>query len=103
MVTLLSYLRIRCQLVDFHRPTGPGGTHPDLFKWVLNYFENSVGGEFTPPLYLQHQGNNYILCFVDLFGIKKSKLYIKKYCSSQDFWQSRRSFSIFLLVIPEIC
>ncbi|XP_025833539.1 ubiquitin carboxyl-terminal hydrolase ZUFSP isoform X2 [Agrilus planipennis] len=55
VVTLLSFLKIRCQLVDFHRPTGPGGTHPELFRWVLRYFENSVGGEFVAPLYLQHQ------------------------------------------------
>lgn len=62
VVTLLSFLRIRCDLIDFHRPTGPGGTHPELFKWVLKYFENGVGGEFTAPLYLQHQGKtlNYI-------------------------------------------
>ncbi|KAJ8963876.1 hypothetical protein NQ314_005312 [Rhamnusium bicolor] len=49
VVTLLSFLRIKCQLVDFHRPTGPGGSHPDLFNWVLKYFESSVGGEFTAP------------------------------------------------------
>lgn len=66
VVTLLSYLRIRCQLVDFHRPTGPGGTHPDLFKWVLNYFENSVGGEFTPPLYLQHQGHSRTIMGIEV-------------------------------------
>jgi hypothetical protein len=57
VVTLLSFLRIKCQLVDFHRPTGPGGAHPELFNWVMKYFENGIGGEFTPPLYLQHQGN----------------------------------------------
>lgn len=44
----------RCQLVDFHKPTGPDGTHPELFLWVLRYFHN--GGDFIPPLYLQHQG-----------------------------------------------
>lgn len=56
VVTLLSFLRIKCQLVDFHQPTGPNGTHPEMFNWVLKYFENSIGGEFIPPLYLQHQG-----------------------------------------------
>lgn len=54
VVTLLSSLRIRCQLVDFHKPTGPDGSHPELFLWVLRYFQN--GGDFIPPLYLQHQG-----------------------------------------------
>lgn len=56
METLLSFLRLRCDFVHFHRPSGPGGTHPELYKWVLKYFENGVGGDFTPPLYLQHQG-----------------------------------------------
>lgn len=65
MVTLLSFLRIRCDLIDFHRPTGPGGTHPELFKWVLKYFESGIGGEFTAPLYLQHQGNCF--CCVEVF------------------------------------
>lgn len=60
VVTLLSFLRIRCQLVDFHRPTGPSGTHPDLFRWVLKYFEQSR--DFTPPLYLQHQGIVVLNC-----------------------------------------
>ncbi|KAL3273955.1 hypothetical protein HHI36_015378 [Cryptolaemus montrouzieri] len=66
VVTLLSFLRIKCQLVDFHRPTGPGGTHPEMFNWVLKYFENSVGGEFTPPLYLQHQGHSRTIMGIEI-------------------------------------
>nr|XP_008196849.1 PREDICTED: zinc finger with UFM1-specific peptidase domain protein isoform X1 [Tribolium castaneum]XP_975082.2 PREDICTED: zinc finger with UFM1-specific peptidase domain protein isoform X1 [Tribolium castaneum] len=66
VVTLLSFLRIKCQLVDFHRPTGPGGTHPELFTWVLKYFENSVGGEFVPPLYLQHQGHSRTIMGIEV-------------------------------------
>ncbi|XP_063903815.1 zinc finger-containing ubiquitin peptidase 1-like [Zophobas morio] len=66
VVTLLSFLRIKCQLVDFHRPTGPGGSHPELFNWVLKYFENSVGGEFTPPLYLQHQGHSRTIMGIEV-------------------------------------
>ncbi|XP_050304424.1 zinc finger-containing ubiquitin peptidase 1-like isoform X2 [Anthonomus grandis grandis] len=66
VVTLLSFLRIRCQLVDFHRPTGPGGSHPELFKWVLNYFESSAGGEFTAPLYLQHQGHSRTIMGIEV-------------------------------------
>ncbi|XP_019771371.1 zinc finger-containing ubiquitin peptidase 1 isoform X2 [Dendroctonus ponderosae] len=66
VVTLLSFLRIRCQLVDFHRSTGPGGSHPELFKWVLNYFESCVGGEFTPPLYLQHQGHSRTIIGIEV-------------------------------------
>lgn len=53
IVTVLSWLRINCQLVDFHRPTSADG-HPELFNYVLRYFEDPKA--HTPPLYLQHQG-----------------------------------------------
>ncbi|KAJ8923356.1 hypothetical protein NQ315_001914 [Exocentrus adspersus] len=66
VVTLLSFLRIKCQLVDFHRPTGPGGAHPELFNWVLRYFESSSGGEFTAPLYLQHQGHSRTIMGIEV-------------------------------------
>ncbi|XP_055600752.1 zinc finger-containing ubiquitin peptidase 1-like [Uranotaenia lowii] len=56
IVTVLSWLRIRCELVDFHRPTSPDGRHPELFNWVLRYFEEPR--IHTPPLYLQHQGHS---------------------------------------------
>ncbi|XP_039287859.1 zinc finger-containing ubiquitin peptidase 1 isoform X1 [Nilaparvata lugens] len=56
LVTVLSSLRIRCQLVDFHRPTSPNGSHPELFNWVLEYFQ--ANDDFKPPLYLQHQGHS---------------------------------------------
>lgn len=55
IVTVLSWLRINCQLVDFHRPT-QGGGHPELFNYVLQYFEEPRA--HTPPLYLQHQGDS---------------------------------------------
>ncbi|XP_052751159.1 zinc finger-containing ubiquitin peptidase 1-like [Galleria mellonella] len=57
VVTVLSSLRIRCQLIDFHKPTGADGSHPALFDWVLRYFENDPNG-FKAPLYLQHQGHS---------------------------------------------
>ncbi|CAG9817600.1 unnamed protein product [Phaedon cochleariae] len=66
VVTLFSFLHIKCQLVDFHQPTGAAGSHPELFSWVLKYFENSVGGEFTPPLYLQHQGHSRTIMGVEV-------------------------------------
>lgn len=53
VVTLLSSLRINCQLIDFHRPTTSDGCHPELFEWVFRYFEER---KQQPPLYLQHQG-----------------------------------------------
>lgn len=65
VVTLLSSLRIKCQLVDFHKPTGPEGSHPELFLWVLRYFQN--GGDFIPPLYLQHQGHSRTVMGVEQF------------------------------------
>ncbi|XP_059616386.1 zinc finger-containing ubiquitin peptidase 1-like isoform X2 [Phlebotomus argentipes] len=54
--TVLSWLRINCLIVDFHRPTSSDGRHPELFNWVLKYFEEPR--IHTPPLYLQHQGHS---------------------------------------------
>lgn len=54
IVTVLSWLRLQCTLVDFHRPTSSDGRHPELFNWVKNYFDEPR--IHTPPLYLQHQG-----------------------------------------------
>ncbi|XP_044281912.1 zinc finger-containing ubiquitin peptidase 1 isoform X2 [Varanus komodoensis] len=60
--SLLTSLRIKCQIIDFHQPTGPSGTHPRLFEWILNYYssdkENNAKVNCTskPPVYLQHQG-----------------------------------------------
>lgn len=56
IVTVLSWLRLQCTLVDFHRPTSSDGRHPELFNWVKSYFEEPR--IHTPPLYLQHQGIN---------------------------------------------
>jgi hypothetical protein len=56
IVTLFSWMRIECQLVDFHRPTALNGCHPELFNYVLRYFEQPR--PHTPPLYLQHQGHS---------------------------------------------
>ncbi|CAH1638998.1 unnamed protein product [Spodoptera littoralis] len=57
VVTVLSSLRIRCQLIDFHKPTSADGSHPALFDWVLRYFQDDPAG-FKAPLYLQHQGHS---------------------------------------------
>ncbi|XP_074539185.1 zinc finger-containing ubiquitin peptidase 1 isoform X2 [Halichoeres trimaculatus] len=64
--SVLTSLRIRAHIVDFHRPTGPGDTHPRLFEWVKNYFCQSSSNRLPPrliktslpPLYLQHQGHS---------------------------------------------
>lgn len=56
IMTLLSWMRIECQMIDFHRPTASNGCHPDLFSYVLRYFEQPR--PHTPPLYLQHQGHS---------------------------------------------
>ncbi|XP_015595713.1 zinc finger with UFM1-specific peptidase domain protein isoform X3 [Cephus cinctus] len=63
VVTLLSSLHIRCQLVDFHRPTSSDGGHPEMFNWVLQYFQRS--DDFKPPLYLQHQGHSRTIMGVE--------------------------------------
>lgn len=66
VVTLLSSLRIKSQMIDFHRPTGADGGHPDMFNWVLQYFQKNE--DFKPPLYLQHQGILNIV--IDIFENK---------------------------------
>ncbi|XP_046436198.1 zinc finger-containing ubiquitin peptidase 1-like isoform X1 [Neodiprion fabricii] len=63
VVTLLSSLRIRCQLIDFHIPTSSDGGHPEMFNWVLQYFHKTE--EFKPPLYLQHQGHSRTIMGVE--------------------------------------
>ncbi|XP_012278423.1 zinc finger with UFM1-specific peptidase domain protein isoform X2 [Orussus abietinus] len=65
VVTLLSSLRIRCQLIDFHRPTSSDGKHPEMFNYVLRYFQQTE--DFKPPLYLQHQGHSRTIVGVEQF------------------------------------
>ncbi|XP_053978575.1 zinc finger-containing ubiquitin peptidase 1-like isoform X3 [Hylaeus anthracinus] len=60
---LFSSLRIKCQLVDFHRPTNSDGGHPEMFNWVLQYFQRC--DDFKPPLYLQHQGHSRTIIGVE--------------------------------------
>ncbi|CAG02778.1 unnamed protein product, partial [Tetraodon nigroviridis] len=63
--SLLTFLGINSRIVDFHRATGAGHTHPLLFDWVRRYFSQAGGaGQLPrrlsrtslPPLYLQHHG-----------------------------------------------
>ena len=56
--TFLSYCKIDCQLVDFHRPSSGDGTHPAMFQWLLEYFKAGGRGGRPPPVYLQHQGHS---------------------------------------------
>ncbi|CAJ1061493.1 zinc finger-containing ubiquitin peptidase 1 [Xyrichtys novacula] len=64
--SLLTSLSISAHIVDFHKPTGPGDTHPRLFEWVKQYFSQSSSNKLPPrlvqtslpPLYLQHQGHS---------------------------------------------
>ncbi|KAK6628059.1 hypothetical protein RUM44_010541 [Polyplax serrata] len=65
IVTALCSIRIRCLLVDFDRPTGPDGSHPQLFNWVLDYFRKYE--DFKPPLYLQHHGHSRTIVGIEEF------------------------------------
>ncbi|KAM6186453.1 zinc finger-containing ubiquitin peptidase 1 isoform 2-T2 [Rhynchocyon petersi] len=62
--TLLTSLGVKCHIVDFHKSTGPLGTHPRLFEWILNYYSSEREGSpkvvctSKPPIYLQHQGHS---------------------------------------------
>uniref|UniRef100_A0A8C2DJ38 Zinc finger-containing ubiquitin peptidase 1 n=1 Tax=Cyprinus carpio TaxID=7962 RepID=A0A8C2DJ38_CYPCA len=65
---VLTSLSVKARIVDFHKPTGPGDTHPRLFEWVKQYFSHSAsrGARLPPkivqttlpPIYLQHQGHS---------------------------------------------
>ena len=55
LIIMMLYWLCRCRLIDFHAPSGQNGTHPCLFEWVKDYFEDS-NTPLKPPLYLQHQG-----------------------------------------------
>lgn len=59
------FLQSRCLLVDFDRPTGPDGSHPQLFNWVLDYFRKYE--DFKPPLYLQHHGHSRTIVGIEEF------------------------------------
>ncbi|XP_041963869.1 zinc finger-containing ubiquitin peptidase 1 isoform X1 [Alosa sapidissima] len=66
--SLFTSLSVNARVVDFHKPTGQGGTHPRLFDWVKQYFSQSttqngrlpprVVQTSLPPIYLQHQGHS---------------------------------------------
>lgn len=66
---LFSWLRLRTKIIDFHRPTSSDGLHPELFKWIHNYFDTKIKKQESAfPLYLQHQGHSR-LCI----GYEKGK------------------------------
>lgn len=62
---ILSYLGIACSIIDFHRPSGEGGTHPQLLNWVWRYYSQA---DTLPPLYLQHQGHSRTICGIEKCG-----------------------------------
>ncbi|XP_078035022.1 zinc finger-containing ubiquitin peptidase 1 isoform X4 [Augochlora pura] len=55
VVILLSSLRIK--------PTNADGGHPEMFHWVLQYFQRC--DDFKPPLYLQHSGHSRTIIGVE--------------------------------------
>ncbi|XP_063773267.1 zinc finger-containing ubiquitin peptidase 1 isoform X2 [Pseudophryne corroboree] len=77
---LLTSLKIKCRILDFHKPSSTSGTHPLLFEWVLNYYApdaSETGGKVwcssKPAIYLQHQGHSRTIV-----GIEERKN--KSYC-----------------------
>ncbi|XP_067874594.1 zinc finger-containing ubiquitin peptidase 1 isoform X2 [Heterodontus francisci] len=66
--SLLTFLRIKCQIVDFHHPTGPSDTHPRLFEWLKQFYssgkdpglrlQSRIIWTNKPPIYLQHHGHS---------------------------------------------
>lgn len=56
VATFLAFCHLDTEILDFHAPTAPNGTHPRLFDWVVAYFRKAR--PVTAPLYLQHQGHS---------------------------------------------
>ncbi|XP_050531992.1 zinc finger-containing ubiquitin peptidase 1-like isoform X2 [Daktulosphaira vitifoliae] len=57
VVTMLTALRIKSQIVDFYKPTGPKNTHPEMFRWLYKHF-NDRSKKYIPPVYIQHDGHS---------------------------------------------
>ncbi|CAO3653251.1 unnamed protein product [Cunninghamella echinulata] len=88
--SILSYLGIRCTILDFHRPTGPNDTHEALMDWIQDYFQlttshcskNSNSNHNNkivhitnrPPLYLQHSGHSRTVIGIELLKNGKRNL-----------------------------
>ncbi|XP_053316270.1 zinc finger-containing ubiquitin peptidase 1-like [Spea bombifrons] len=76
---VLTSLRLKCRIIDFHKPSSPSGTHPLLFDWVLNYYSSNAPNSdrvvctSKPAIYLQHQGHSRTIV-----GIEERKN--KSYC-----------------------
>jgi len=49
IVAALRYLRIRTNVIDFHKPTGSDGkSHPEIFQFVKTYFKDGGDGHGIP-------------------------------------------------------
>ena len=77
IVALLRSFGIRARLVDFWRPTGTDGTHPELGRWTKLYFTTSRNSarsgsnsclvcEDRHPLYIQHSGHSRTVVGIEL-------------------------------------
>ncbi|KAG0084522.1 hypothetical protein BGZ92_009794, partial [Podila epicladia] len=88
--SVLSSLGVRCSVLDFHTPTGPGGTHPAMLTAVYNYFRDPPWSPLSapssvnlppieiptdgtrivqtakPPLYMQHQGHSKTIVGIEI-------------------------------------
>ncbi len=38
ITAFLASVRVKTELVDFHRPTANDGSHPQMFNWIAAYF-----------------------------------------------------------------
>lgn len=94
-VTLFSSLGIKTQLIDFHRPTSDDGCHPELFNWVLKYFQES---KERLPLWLQRQGHSQLIIGIEQSGSDLTLLVLDSYQSPQQIValsESANSLEIF--------
>ncbi|KAG2178777.1 hypothetical protein INT43_001623 [Umbelopsis isabellina] len=95
--TLLTYLGIRCTILDFDKRTGPNNSHDAMFDWIQAYFEDDIEKKTDdgpspstnaldhlmesaknnrpivhitsrPPIYIQHSGHSRTVIGIEVLN-----------------------------------
>ncbi len=73
IAALLRHSGLKADVTDFHTPTGPSNTHPRLFQWMFDYFNENAS---AAPLYFQHQGHSRTVVGIETLSADKKRLLI---------------------------
>ncbi|KAF8974108.1 hypothetical protein BGZ46_009771 [Entomortierella lignicola] len=75
--SVLSSLGIRCNILDFHTPTGPKGSHPAMLSAIYNYFRKPAWSPLEAPQKLSFQDYTQFDCDQKIIQTSKPPLYIQ--------------------------